>query len=153
MWASRVCLHFCKMVREGLFDRCLLSWDRTERTQCTCMEERQGSRTAGINQTKPSSLVTLYWVIMFDTASQVGKRQLTRVFRSKGPWFSSKYHSRKIILPSTIYWTPVWQVLGWAFCNSPSRNFSLGTLENIKNLWENKNLPAPTFSTSLYSNR
>ena len=48
------------------------------------MKERQGNKTGGINQTKPFSLPALCSVIVFDMASQLGKGQLKRVFRSNG---------------------------------------------------------------------
>lgn len=106
IWESGVFAFLLGRSKKASLVRCLLSRDRAERTECIWVEERLGSRAAGINQTKPSSLATFCSAVMFDMVSQVGKRQLTKLFRSKGLKFSSKYHPRKIILSCTIYWTP-----------------------------------------------
>ena len=76
--------------------RCLLSRDRAERTEFAYMGGKASSKTTRIKQVKPSPLATLYSVIMFDIAYQVGKRQFTRVF-------SGAYHLGKAVFSSTIY--------------------------------------------------
>ena len=117
---SRAVCIFVRWSENASLIRCLLSWIKAER-KSTCMKEGQGNKTAGINQTKPSSLPALCSVIVFDMASQLGKGQLTRVFRSNSPWFSSKYQTIDYLLNALCgrHW------VGYFAAVSKSKKFSV----------------------------
>ena len=151
MWLSRAVCIFVRWSENASLIRWLLNWDRAER-KSTCMKERQGHKTAGKKQTKPSSLAALCLVCVWHGIT-AGEGKLTRVFKSNGPWFSSKYQKIYYLLNALCGRHWVWYFAAVSKLNKFSVQFACSVVSN--SLWphglQHTRPPCPSPTLRVYS--